>query len=72
MVGYEMGFLPNMVYTTTKTSLVENLKHGIKSDIAGQHGNTFCYKNSPEVKFLRQPQTLMQETWPLENFDLRF
>ena len=28
MIGYEMGFSPDRVYTTTKTSLVVNFKHG--------------------------------------------
>ena len=35
-----------------------------------QHSNTFCWGSSLKVKFLGQPQTLKQETWPLENSNL--
>jgi hypothetical protein len=35
-----------------------------------QHGNTFLKKDSPEVKFLGQPQSLRQKTWPSENSNL--
>lgn len=34
MIGYEMGFSPARVYTTTKTSSVENFKHVWKNDMA--------------------------------------
>ena len=33
----------------------------------GERGETFFKGSSPEVKFLGQPHSLGQETWPLEN-----
>ena len=42
MSGYKMGSSLAGVYTTAKTSPVENLKHGRKNDMVGQHGNIFC------------------------------
>ena len=65
MVGYEMGSSRVGVYQW-RTSSVNG-----KNDMVGQHSNTFCKGSSPEVKFLGQPQTLGQETWPLENSNLR-
>jgi len=35
-----------------------------------QRGDTFLKGSSAEVKFLQQPQTLKQETWPPENPNL--
>ena len=35
-----------------------------------QRGNIFLKGSSPEVKFLGQPQSLEQETWPPENSNL--
>lgn len=32
MIGYKMGSSPDGVYTTTKTSLVENFKHDYQHD----------------------------------------
>ena len=42
MIGYEMGSSPVVVYTTPKTSLVEDFKHEWKNDmVVCQHGNFF-------------------------------
>jgi hypothetical protein len=39
-IGYETGSSPlTKVYTTAKTSLVENFEHEIKNDMVA---NTFC------------------------------
>ena len=47
-----------------KSPLVENTQHGC------QCGDTFLTGNFPEVKVLRQPQSLGQETRPPENYNL--
>ena len=42
MIGYEMGSSPAVVYTTPKTSMVEDFKHEWKNDmVVCQHGNFF-------------------------------
>jgi hypothetical protein len=37
-----------------------------------QHGNRFCYGTSLEVKFLEQPQPLIQEIWSMEKSSFLF
>ena len=51
-----------VVYTTTKSPLVENIIHGLKNDLDANVADTFQKGSSPEVKFLGQPQSLGQET----------
>jgi hypothetical protein len=54
-IGYKMETSLAGVYTTAKSSLMKNIKHG------RQHGNMlFGYGSSLEVDFLGQPQTLVE------------
>ena len=59
-------------YTTSKRPLVENIVQctWMKKWHGCQCGDTFLTGSSPEVKFLAQPQSLGQETWPPENSNL--
>ena len=41
--------------------------HEWKNDMAANVASLFSKGSSPEVKFLGQPQSLGQETWPPEN-----
>ena len=68
-----MGSSPVRVYTMAKTFWWKNFKNGWKklNDMVSQHIDTFCFGSSMKVKFLEQPQTLGQETWLLENPNLR-
>ena len=68
MIGYsQLG----STYTMSKTSLVENFKHGGKDDTGANMATHCCCESSAEVKFLGQPQTLIQETWSPENPNFR-
>ena len=63
-IDYKMVTSLAGVYTTTKTSLVENSKHGWKSDMVANMATLFAREESfLEVKFVGQPQTLGQESW---------
>ena len=74
MIGYKMGSALLEIYTMVKTSLVETkdfssdtLQAWAKNRHGYQHGNAFC-----QGKFLKdQPQTLGQETWPLEDSNFK-
>ena len=59
------------VYITTKTSPIETLKHGEKNDMVTNMATLLARNIYQEVKFLEQSQTLIQLTWPPENYDLR-
>ena len=62
-IDYKMVTSLAGVYTTTKTSLVENSKHGWKSDMVANMATLFAREESfLEVKFVGQPQTLGQES----------
>ena len=62
-----MGSSSAGVYTMAKTSMMDE-----KNDMATNMATFFCQGSSPEVEFLKQPQTLGQDTWPPENSNLRF
>jgi hypothetical protein len=70
MIGQEWDSCPVEVYATVKNPVVENFAHGWKNDMAANVATLFLKRGSPEVKFLGQPQSLGQETWPLENSNL--
>ena len=67
LVGQEQHLCPVVVYTTTKSPLVEKIVHGWKNDMDANVATFFFEGDSPEVKFLGYPQSLGQETWPPEN-----
>jgi hypothetical protein len=69
MIGRKWDSCPVEVYTTVKNPLVEYFAHGWKNDMAASVA-TFLTRSSLEVKFLGQPQSLGQETWPPENSNL--
>ena len=71
MIGYEMDSSPVLVYTTAKTTLVEDFKYGWKNDMVVDMATLFARGEALEVMFLGQPQTVIQETWHLENSNLR-
>ena len=71
-IGYKMVTSLAGVYTTTKTSLVENSKHGWKSEMVANMATRFSRGESfLEVKFVGQLQTLGQESWSPKNSNLR-
>ena len=71
MIGYEMSSSLSRVYVIAKTSLVENSKHGWKNDMVANMATLFVRGVLWRSCFLGKLQTLIQETWPPENFILR-
>ena len=69
LIGREWHSCPVMVHTTTKSPLMKNFVHGWKMTWlpTWQH---FLKESSSKVKFLGQPQSRGQETWPLESSNL--
>ena len=50
LIGREQHTWPVVVYTTSKSPLVENIVHGWRNDNGCQHGDTFLKGSSLEVK----------------------
>ena len=72
MIGYEMSSSVVWVYTMAKDCSGGELQVWMKKMTWLVNMTTLFARNfSPEVKFLGQSQTLQQETWPLENSNLR-
>ena len=71
MIGNKVGSSLMRVYTTGNTSLVENSKHTCKNIMDANMARFFAREVLQSSKFLGQPQTLIQETWPQENSNFR-
>jgi hypothetical protein len=73
-LGYETNSTRTEVYPTFKTSQVESFERALKNDMATNMPTLFVKGGgggSLEIKFLGEPQTLVQETWPLKNSNSR-